>query len=281
MLVGVSFAANSTLAAVSYTGGATPLAVLLTRSSVAFVVLFIVLATTGQRCSLEPSRRRGAILIGCIFAAYSYGVLVAIKYLPVGLVVATFYVFPIFVGVVEWWSGRQAYSTRTAIALLIAFTGIVFALDLFGTPVHKLGTALCLMGAVGVTAVMTLSPRVRGDGDSRPVTLHMLGTALAVFYGVAAVHGGVQFPHTTFAWVGFIGAPVFYTFGIIMLFVVIGRLGPVKTSLAMNIEPVTSVLLGFVVLDQRLGAQQLWGIALVVAAVLLVESARLQRTASV
>lgn len=277
MLVGVSFAANTTLAAVSYTGGATPLAVLLARSTVAFIVLYIVLAARGLPRGLSPERRRGALFLGCIFAGYSYGVLVAIKHLPVGLVVATFYIFPIFVGVVEWWSGRHAYSTRTAIALVIAFTGIVLALDLFGAPVHRLGMALCLLGAIGVTVVMTLSPRVRGTGDSRPVTLHMLGMALAIFYLVAAVHGGVALPQTTFAWVGFIGSPLFYTFGIIMLFVVIGRIGPVKTSLAMNIEPVTSVLLGFLVLDQRLGPQQLLGIALVVAAVLLVESARLRR----
>lgn len=279
MLVGIAFAANTTLAALAYTGGATPLAVLLARSTLAFIVLFIVLVIDGQPRSLSPPRRRGALLLGIIFAGYSYGVLVAIKHLPVGLVVATFYVFPILVGVIEWWSGRQAYSARTAAALVVAFAGIVLALDLFGAPVHRFGMALCLLGALGVTVVMTLSPRVRAGGDSRPVTLHMLGVALCVFYGVAIVHGGVVLPQTPAAWVGLIGSAAFYTFGIITLFVVIGRIGPVKASLAMNVEPVTSVLLGFLVLEQRLGPQQLLGIALVVLAVLLVESAHLRRTA--
>ena len=277
LAVGIAFASNTSLAALAYRGGATPLAVLLARSCTAFILLYLLLVARGVPRMLPVRQRRGALMIGCVFASYSYGVLVAIQYLPVGLVVATFYIFPILVGVVEWWSGRQAFSGRTALALLIAFAGILLALDVFGAPLHHLGIALSLAGAVGVTVVMTISARVRGSGDSRPITLHMLGTAIAIFSGVALLHGGAQLPHTTSAWLAFIGAPVFYSFGIISLFVVLADIGPVKASLLMNIEPVTSVLLGFLLLDQRLGHTQLLGIALVVAAVLLIESAKLRR----
>ncbi len=277
LAVGVAFASNTSLAALAYRGGATPLAVLLARSCTAFVLLNLLLMARGVPRMLPAPRRRAALMIGCIFASYSYGVLLAIQWLPVGLVVATFYTFPILVGLVEWWSGRQPFNARTALALVIAFCGILLALDVFGARLHRLGIALCLAGAVGVTIVMTVSGRVRGDGDSRPVTLHMLATAIAIFTLVALLHGGVQLPHTPLAWAAFIAAPLFYSFGIITLFVVIAEIGPVKTSLLMNIEPVTSVMLGFLLLDQRLGHSQLLGIALVVSAVLLIESAKLRR----
>ncbi|MBK6659930.1 MAG: DMT family transporter [Proteobacteria bacterium] len=276
LAVGVSFASNTSLAALAYRGGATPLAVLLARSITAFVLLYALLAMRGIPRRLPPARRRGAVLIGCVFASYSFGVLQAIQWLPVGLVVATFYSFPILVGLIEWWSGRQAFSARTATALVIAFCGILLALDVFGARLHRLGIALVLAGAVGVTVVMTMSARVRGGGDSRPVTLHMLATAITIFALIAIVHGGVHLPHTPLAWAAFVGAPLFYSFGIITLFVVVAELGPVKTSLIMNIEPVTSVVLGYLLLDQRLGHSQLLGIGLVVAAVLLIESAKLK-----
>ncbi len=278
LAVGVAFASNTSLAALAYRGGATPLAVLLARSCTAFVLLNVLLMARGIPRTLPARRRVGALLVGCVFASYSYGVLLAIQWLPVGLVVATFYTFPILVAVIEWWSGRQPFSARTALALLIAFCGILLALDVFGAPLHRLGIALCLAGAVGVTIVMTLSARVRGDGDSRPVTLHMLATAIVMFSLVALVHGGLHLPHTPLAWAAFLAAPLFYSFGIITLFVVIADIGPVKASLLMNIEPVTSVLLGFLLLDQRLGHTQLLGVALVVSAVLLIESAKLRRT---
>ncbi|MGE0337032.1 MAG: DMT family transporter [Gammaproteobacteria bacterium] len=277
LAVGVAFASNTSLAAYSYQGGATPLAVLLARSSIAFGLLYGLLGLQGVPRRLPPARRRGALLLGCVFASYSYGVLVAIKLLPVGLVVATFYTFPLLVAVIEWWSGRQPFSGRTALALLIAFVGILFALDVFEPRFNRFGIVLCMYGALAVTVVMTFSGRVRGEGDSRPVTLHMLGTAVAVFSLVAIVHGGVSLPHTPAAWAAFAGAIAFYSFGIITLFVVLAEIGPVKASLFMNIEPAASVLFGFLLLGQHLGPRQLFGITLVVSAVVLVESAKLAR----
>jgi drug/metabolite transporter (DMT)-like permease len=277
LLVGMSFATNTSLAALSFRGGATPLAVLLARSSVAFILLFVLLGALGIRRTLPPARRRGAVLLGCVFCTYSYGVIYAIQHLPVGLVVSTFYTFPLLVALIEWGSGRQAFSRRTALGLLSAFVGILLALDVFGTPIHGLGIGLCLFGAVGVSIVMTFSARVRGDGDSRPVTLHMLGTALVVFTSLAVLQGGVGLPTTAQAWAALCGSALFYSFGIICLFVVLAKIGPVKASLIMNIEPATSVLLGYLLLDQRLAPQQLFGIALIVSAVLVVESTKLRR----
>lgn len=160
---------------------------------------------------------------------------------------------------------------------MTAFVGILLALNVFGAPLHRLGIGLCLFGALGVTIVMIFSAKVRGDSDSRPITLHMLGTAIVVFTLIAVLHGGVGLPQTAQSWAAFCGSAIFYSFGIISLFVVLAQIGPVKASLFMNIEPVTSVLLGYLLLDQRLGPVQLGGIALVVSAVVLVESSKLYR----
>ena len=116
LAVGIAFASNTSLAALAYRGGATPLAVLLARSCTAFILLYVLLVARAVPRKLPTRQRHAALLIGCVFASYSYGVLVAIQYLPVGLVVATFYCFPILVALVEWWSGRQAFSARTATA---------------------------------------------------------------------------------------------------------------------------------------------------------------------
>lgn len=272
LLVGISFATNTSLAAVAYSGGATPVAVLLARTTMAFLALNFLLKSSGAPRALKPSQRFIALVIGCLFAAYSFAVLVAIQLLPVGLVVATFYTFPLLIALLEWSSGRQAFSLRTAIALVIAFIGILLALDVFGATLNRFGIGLCLFAAAAVTTVMTLSARARGDGDSRPVTLHMLATALVIFTVVAFFYGGASLPHTPYAWFGFIAGPFFYTFAIITLFVVFADIGPVKASMLMNIEPVTSVVLGFLLLDQLLSPLQLVGIGLVIAAVLLVES---------
>ena len=113
LAVGIAFATNTRLAALAYRGGATPLAVLLARACTAFVLLNLLMSTRGVPRILPAPRRSGAILIGCIFAGYSYGVLAAIQDLSVGLVVATFYTFSILFGLVERWSQRQPFSARS------------------------------------------------------------------------------------------------------------------------------------------------------------------------
>ena len=57
----------------------------------------------------------GPIFGGYISDSWNWGWIFLIN-VPVGLVVATFYSFPILVGLIEWWSGRQAFSARTATA---------------------------------------------------------------------------------------------------------------------------------------------------------------------
>jgi len=64
---------------------------------------------------------------------------------------------------------------------------------------------------------------------------------------------------------------------VIALFEVLAVIGPFRMSLVMNVEPVVSVLLSFLVLGQQLRQLQLVGVALVVAAVVLLEGSRLRR----
>ncbi len=272
LLVGMAFAANTSLAAVSFTGGATPVAVLLTRTVTAVLILAWLLRARGVPWALPPRQRSGSMALGCLFATYAYCILAAIQYLPLGVVVATFYTFPIFIALIEWFSGQEPFSARTAIALGIAFVGVLCALNVSAETFGGIGLLLCLAGALSVAIVMVFSARVRNGGDSRPITLHMLLTALAIFATVALTNDSVALPHTPYAWFGFLGAPAFYTFGIIMLFVVNAEIGPVKAAMIMNIEPATSVALGYLLLDQHLALIQLAGIAIIIGTVLWMES---------
>ncbi|MFT4585400.1 MAG: drug/metabolite transporter (DMT)-like permease [Gammaproteobacteria bacterium] len=79
-------------------------------------------------------------------------------------------------------------------------------------------------------------------------------------------------PDSAAGWVGFIAAPLCYTFAIIFLVVVLAKVGSLKTALLMNLEPVSSVLLGYVILSQALNPMQLLGVGLVVGAVVSTET---------
>ena len=77
----------------------------------------------------------------------------------------------------------------------------------------------------------------------------------------------LNLPQTTQGWVGYIAVPVFYTIAISAFFAGISLIGAVRASLVMNLEPVGSIALGFILLGQVLTPRQLLGAAIVIGAV--------------
>ena len=124
------------------------------------------------------------------------------------------------------------------------------------------------LAALGITKVVLLNSRIVGTGDSRPVTLHMLSAASVVFIVVTTALGEFALPETTSGWWAVATGSLFYAFAIVTLFIAMSILGPIRTSMTMNLEPVSSMVFGFLLLGQALDGLQILGAALVIIAVL-------------
>lgn len=272
LAVAVSFAANSTFAGLAYTGGADAMSVFAARSTAAFVVLLLYLLITRRSRKLPPRQRNTALALGVVMAWASYALLAAMETMPVALCVITLYTYPLIVAAFGWWSGRERFRLRFAVALAAAFSGLVLALDLSGNAPNLKGLLLAASGAVGVATLLLASERARAPADSQPFTLYMLATCMVLSLFISAAHGNFALPQTNAAWVGFIATPLCYSFSIICMFVAVSMIGSLRTSLVMNLEPVSSVLLGYLVLSQAMDGMQLFGVALVVAAIVAIES---------
>ena len=79
--------------------------------------------------------------------------------------------------------------------------------------------------------------------------------------------GDVSFPRTTGGWIAYAVMPVFYTIAVTAFFAAVAVIGSVRASLFMNFEPIATITIGFLVLDQVLTGQQLLGASLVVGAI--------------
>ena len=208
-------------------------------------------------------------------AVSSYTLLGALEYMPVALCIITLYTYPLIVASIGWISGNEPFRPRFAVALIVAFVGLVLALDLPGAIPNVTGIALSLTAAISISVLLIASERERGSSDSRPFTLHMLSACMLTSITASPALGEFAFPTTASSWAGFIGAPIFYTFGIIFLFVAISKIGSLKTALILNLEPVSSVILSYFILSQSLKPLQLAGIALVIVAVVSTEDRHL------
>ena len=273
MAVAMSFAANSVFAGVSYRGGADAVSVFVARSSAAFVLLFVFMRVTRRRIALPARQRNIALALGAVMAWASYALLAAMESMPVALCVITLYTYPVIVAIVGWLSGREAFTLRGAVAVAVAFTGLVLALDLTGQAPSTLGVALAASAALGVATLLLVNERAREPEASLAFSVHMLGVCMTLSIMTAVVLGRFALPQTGVAWLGFVATPLTYSFAIVFMFVALSMIGSLRTALVMNLEPVSSVILGYVLLAQALAPGQLVGVLLVVGAIVAIEGA--------
>ena len=268
LFVACGFATNSALARIAYEAGSNALSVLTVRTTVALLVLATLLKLRRVSARLVPVRRLQALALGVLLALYSYGLLGSIQYVPLAVGLVTFYTYPLMTAFASAALGRERLEPLTLVALLTALYGLTLVLDLRGAPANIVGIAHALGAAVCFCALLLLSDRVREGNDSRPVTLHMLVTGVAVYAIACLVTGLFAVPTTPLGWLAFIGCPVFFSAAFIVLFEAVRMAGPMRAAVVLNVEPVMSALLGYLLLSQQLSGWQVIGMSLVVGAVI-------------
>ena len=269
LLVAACFAGGSALAGLAYRHGTDPLTVSTARTAAAVLVLWGLLKLRGVPIRLPPAARRNALLLGSLVAFYAWSLYQAVALMPVALAVLILYLYPLLTGLLLWALGRERVSARGFGALGLAFIGLLLALDLRGQEIALLGILFALGGAVGFTLQLVLSSALMSRNPAQPVTLHMLASA-AVIYGVVCL--GLQhfnLPHDETGWIAFTGSVACYIVGAIGLYSAIAILGPIKAALVLNIEPVDSMIFGYLLLGQTMSPVQLLGAACVVVAITL------------
>ena len=271
LISALAFATNLTLASVVYTAGGNVHALNLARSA-AFTVLMlgaVVLARASLR--MTRSQRAAACALGLLFCMELYAILLAIAFIPVGLAILIMYTYPLMVSAVAWLSGRERFTLDAGCAVLAAFAGLALALHSpEGLPDWR-GVALALAAAVGLASLLIATERMLFALDRRVVVLHLSATATAAVVVVTAVLGELAWPAGTTGWLAFGGSTVFYALATFLLFAALELIGPFRTAVIDNAAPVFAIFLAAVLLDEHLSTVQIFGGALVIAAVVLVQ----------
>lgn len=160
---------------------------------------------------------------------------------------------------------------------LILF-GLVLVLDLPGRiagmdgsdPRWWAGVAFASTAASAFAISLWITERrlQRMGGPVRSVwTLGIVFAAMVLSGVVGLVPGGMALPQGTSGWLGLAGLTLLYGAGFTTLFVTLPPLNMAQNAPVMNIEPVASLLLGWLVLQQTLAPVQLVGGMVVLAGI--------------
>ncbi len=184
---------------------------------------------------------------------------------------------PVLIALADWLLFRVPMSPRKAMGIALALFGCLLVVTR-GHPSHLFtgeigfGEWLLMGAAVSWVSYTLISRHYANEFSPLAMTFGACFTGWLMLTA-ASLADGTLFDFAATTWRGCISIGFLGLFGTAIAFTwyleAISRIGTTKASAFINLVPVFAVLLGALLLDERLGAAVLTGGALVIAGVLL------------
>lgn len=266
LTVAVMFSIADISGKVALASGADVTSLMAFRGVVGIGLVFAWLRLDDTVAALSPRAKWISVGLGIVLAANLYALFKAIALFPVSIAVLTYFIYPLLTGILGAVAGIDRLTVAGAATALLAFLGLALTI---GTNPADLSMAglLAATGAALCRATMLLITRATLKGaDARLVTWYTLWSSTLVFAAMSLLTWNWHWPHGTAGWAGFIAMAVAVTIGVFALYVSTGRIGPFRTALFMNLEPLMTSALGALLLGERLVPVQFLGGATMIAA---------------
>jgi len=259
VIAAASFAISDAFAKVVFAGGGDVLTLALIRGVIGLAILFVYLRFGPAPVGETARTRLIALGLGVLFAAVVYGLFEAIALINVPIAVLTYFIYPLLTGIGGWMFGIERLSWQGALAATAAFCGLAVMIGAYPQPLSALGISLAL-GAALSRAVFLLVARIELQGaDPRMTTWHSLVSSTAIFAIAALLTTNWHPPHNTIGWFSVLLVSVATASGILMLYVSTSRIGPFRTALIMNLEPLLASLISVPLLGEIITPVQTMG----------------------
>lgn len=271
LLAALSISLTNVSALFVYEAGGNPPTIIVLRNLAFLVICGTWLTASGRFRWLE---RRGQLI--CVGAGIAYtcgaaGLLLSLLSLPVSLAILIFFTFPLLTALLESALDRRPPGLGQCVCLLAALAGLYVALEVERFAFAPEGVIFAVVAAVGVAISYVWTGRALPAVDSAVMTFHMAITGLVGAAIYVAATGSFALPANGGA--GYVGwgalgvAVLGFAVAFFAMFRGVHLIGPARTAMVMNLEPVFTIALAFALLSEDLSSRKLIGAALVLAAV--------------
>lgn len=261
-----SFAICNVLSKIVLAAGSDVLTLSVFRGIVGVALMFIWL-----RIGIAPpphtTRARWISLgLGVLFAGVVFGLFAAISIVTVPIAVLTYFVYPLFTGIVGALLGIERIGWRGALTALTAFLGLALMIGAHPHGLALSGLAFAIGAAICRTAILLVTRSLLQNSEPQVTTWYLMLSSTAVLVLVALLTWNWQGPQTAVGWAALVGVSIGTTISVLALFVSIKRIGPFRSALIMYLEPLLSTVLSAPVLGETITPIQAIGGVVMLAA---------------
>ena len=234
--------------------------------SIAVPLLIAWLFVGVRPIALTPAQRNLSLVIGVLFAGNVFFLFKAIEAMPVPLAILTYFTYPLLTGLAAAATGVERLGAAGALAAVAAFGGLALIVGAHPGGAALIGIAFALMAA-SIRVVILLTTRAKlNAADPRLISLWSMIAATTVFALASLVTWNWQPPASAGGWAALIGGSVAMVVAIAAVFISTARIGPFRTALFMNLEPLLATIGAAVFLGELITPLQTLGGAVMIAA---------------
>ncbi len=256
-------------ARIAYDSGTSAMTLIAFRVAVAIAATGICLAILRRPRTFHREASVPIIIttLGILMVAFGY--MSSVLFIPVSLSALIFFSFPIIVLVQSILAGRLKPSLATGLIFLVAFAGLTLALGPSFSSLDWRGISCALVAAVGACLVMIAGASAARQMDALTLTFYTQMFCIPIVFSALLGFGTIKLPVDPVGWLGLSIATAGYIFGMCLLMVAVRFVEPVAVSMINNLEPIVTLIVAALLLNEYMSALQYTGGVLVLAAISL------------
>lgn len=278
------FGVTPVFAKLSYAGGSNGITLTFLRGLFAAPVIFAILKW--QRVSLLLTRQelKDVLRVGILGPAATTIILYeSYNFIPVGIATILHFAYPVVVTLASMLLFKSKVSPLKLVSLLLGCLGVVCFFEMSGGNVALPGILMALGSSVTYTIYMLgVEKTSLGRMHYFKLSFYMSVVALVVSGVFGLITGRLNLNLTPAAW-GYsflvsmmvsVGAITLFQYGITLI-------GASTTAILSTLEPITSVVMGILVLGEQMSVLKMVGCVLILVAVMVATLAQLRQQKAV
>ena len=261
-----SFACADVSSKVVLIAGADVLTMSVVRAVVGLAMLFAWLRLAPPAAAFAPRARWISLGLGLLFAGNVFLLFKAIETVEVPIAILTYFVYPLLTGLAGAATGLDKITWRGAVTALVAFLGLALMIGAHPAALAMTGILAALGAAVCRVGLLLVTRAWLSDADPLRITWYSLLSSSALLAVAALAALNWQPPSGALGWLALLALSVAVTTGLLGVFGSTLRIGPFRTALFMNLEPLLATIGSALFLGEVITPWQAFGGAVMLAA---------------
>ena len=262
---GLSLGISDVLSKIVLGSGADVLSMLAFRSVVGLVFVATWLRF-GKKPTADARVRWISMAIGVMFAGLIYCLFKAIEAVDVSTAILSYFTYPVLTGIAASLLRVEPLRLKGALCAVAAFAGLAIMIGAHPAGLAAAGVAYGIGAGCWRVAVLLTTRAYLVGADARLTTWYSMISSTAIFIAVSLVVRNWNMPQTGIGWTSLIVMSLATTSGILLIFISTMRIGPFRTALILNLEPLTATVLSALVLGDAMTPLQGLGSAIMLGA---------------